>query len=70
MKHSKQNKMHMLKEKFMTAREWVMDHNKIVMPLVLVVCVQLWWLLMPIIKRCLKMKQSRRQWHWTPRMLQ
>lgn len=39
MKHSKQNKMHMLKEKFMTAREWVMDHNKIVMPLVLVVCV-------------------------------
>ncbi len=39
MKHSKQNKMHMLKEKFMTAREWVMDHNKIVMPLVLVACV-------------------------------
>jgi len=31
----------MLKEKFMTARDWVMDHNKIVMPLVLVVCVLL-----------------------------
>ncbi len=39
MEHSNQNKMHMLKEKFMTARDWVMDHNKIVMPLVLVVCV-------------------------------
>lgn len=39
MKHSKQNKMHMLKEKFMTAKEWIMDHNKIVMPLVLVACV-------------------------------
>ncbi|MEY8265459.1 SH3 domain-containing protein [Lachnospiraceae bacterium 64-25] len=41
MKHSDQNKLHMLKEKFMTARDWVMDHNKIVMPLVLVVCVLL-----------------------------
>ncbi|MDE5910138.1 MAG: SH3 domain-containing protein [Lachnospiraceae bacterium] len=41
MKHSDQNKMHMLKEKFMIARDWVMDHNKIVMPLVLVVCVLL-----------------------------
>ncbi len=39
MKHSNQNKMHMLKEKFMIARDWVMDHNKIVMPLVLVICV-------------------------------
>lgn len=39
MKHSNQNKMHVLKEKFMIARDWVMDHNKIVMPLVLVVCV-------------------------------
>lgn len=39
MEHSKQNKMHMLKEKFMIARDWVMDHNKIVMPIVLVVCV-------------------------------
>lgn len=39
MKHSEQNKMHVLKEKFMTARNWVMDHNKMVMSLVLVVCV-------------------------------
>lgn len=39
MKHSDQNKMHVLKEKFMTVRDWIMDHNKIVMPLVLVVCV-------------------------------
>ena len=41
MKQSEQNKMHVLKEKFITARDWVMDHNKIVMPLVLVVCVLL-----------------------------
>ena len=41
MNHSDQNKMHILKEKFMIARDWVMDHNKIVMPLVLVVCVLL-----------------------------
>ena len=39
MKQSEQNKMHVLKEKFITARDWDMDHNKIVMPLVLVVCV-------------------------------
>lgn len=39
MKQSEQNKMHVLKEKFITVRDWVMDHNKIVMPLVLVVCV-------------------------------
>ena len=39
MKHSEQNKMHVLKEKFMTVRHWIMDHNKIVMPLVLIVCV-------------------------------
>lgn len=39
MKHSDQNKMHMLKEKSMAARDWLMDHNKIVMPLVLIVCV-------------------------------
>ena len=41
MNHSDQNKMHMLKEKFMIARDWVMDHSKIVMPLVLVACVLL-----------------------------
>ena len=39
MKQSDQNKKHVLKEKFMTARDWIMDHNKIVMPLVLIVCV-------------------------------
>ncbi len=39
MKHSNQNKMHMLMEKVMTVRDWIMDHSKIVMPLVLVVCV-------------------------------
>ncbi|MDO4464139.1 MAG: SH3 domain-containing protein [Bacillota bacterium] len=39
MKHSEQNKMHVLKEKFMTVRDWIMEHNKIVMPLVLIVCV-------------------------------
>lgn len=39
MEHSNQNKMHVLKEKFMIARDWVMDNNKIVMPIVLVVCV-------------------------------
>lgn len=43
MNHLEQNKMpmlmHTLKEKFMIARDWVMDHSKIVMPLVLIVCV-------------------------------
>ena len=39
MKQSEQNKMHVLKEKFITVRDWIMDHNKIVMPLVIVVCV-------------------------------
>lgn len=39
MKHSNQNKMHMLMEKVMTVRDWIMDHSKMVMPLVLVVCV-------------------------------
>ncbi len=39
MKHSNQNKMHMLRGKLVTVRDWVMDHSKLVMPLVLVVCV-------------------------------
>lgn len=39
MDHSNQNKTLTLKEKTITARDWVMDHSKIVMPLVLVVCV-------------------------------
>ncbi len=33
------DRMHILKRKFVAAKDWVMDHNKIVMPLVLVVCV-------------------------------
>ncbi len=39
MSRSNQNKTHFLKEKSMAAGDWVMDHTKIVMPLVLVVCV-------------------------------
>lgn len=39
MNQSNQNKMHMLKEKSITAVDWIMDHTKIVMPIVLVVCV-------------------------------
>lgn len=39
MKQSNQNKMHMLKEKSIAVIDWIMDHTKIVMPIVLVVCV-------------------------------
>ncbi|MCM1127359.1 MAG: SH3 domain-containing protein [Lachnospiraceae bacterium] len=39
MKQTDQNKMHMLREKTITVRDFIMDHSKIVMPLVLVVCV-------------------------------
>lgn len=39
MKQNEQNKMQMLKEKFVTAKDWVMDRIKIIMPIVLVVCV-------------------------------
>lgn len=39
MNKSNQNKLHMLRKKFIIAKDWVMDHTKIVMPLVLVVCV-------------------------------
>lgn len=39
MKHSNQNKMHMLKEKVIEVKDFVMDHSKIVMPLVLIACV-------------------------------
>ena len=39
MNHSNQNRSRTLKEKTITVRDWVMDHSKIVMPLVLVVCV-------------------------------
>ncbi len=37
MKHT--NKSHMPKEIFVTVKDWIMDHTKIVMPIVLVVCV-------------------------------
>ena len=39
MNHSNQNKMHTLREKVITVRDFVMDHSKIIMPLVLIVCV-------------------------------
>lgn len=39
MDHSNQNNMHTLKEKTITFSDWVMDHSKIIMPLVLVACV-------------------------------
>lgn len=39
MSHSNQNETHGMKEKFMAAVNWVMDHSKIVMPLILVFCV-------------------------------
>lgn len=39
MDHSNQNKMHTLREKVITARDFIMDHSKIIMPLVLIVCV-------------------------------
>lgn len=39
MKQTKRNKSHTPKEIFITVKDWVMDHTKIVMPLVLVVCV-------------------------------
>lgn len=39
MNHSNQNKKHVLKEAVMSVVDWIVDHNKIIMPLVLVVCV-------------------------------
>lgn len=39
MKQSNQNKLHMLKEKSIIVRDWIMDHTKIVMPVVLIACV-------------------------------
>lgn len=39
MDHSNQNKTRTMKGKTITAKDWVVDHGKIVMPLVLVVCV-------------------------------
>lgn len=39
MNHSNQNKKHVLKETILTVVDWIVDHNKIIMPLVLIVCV-------------------------------
>lgn len=39
MNQTNQSKLHMLKEKSIDVKDWIMDHTKIVMPLVLVVCV-------------------------------
>lgn len=39
MKYSEQSKKHTLKARFVALGEWIMDHNKIVMPVVLIVCV-------------------------------
>ncbi len=39
MNHSNQNKNHVLKDAVMSVTDWIVNHNKIVMPLVLVVCV-------------------------------
>ena len=39
MKQTNQNKLHMVKERFIMIRDFVMDHTKIVMPLVLIACV-------------------------------
>lgn len=39
MNQSNQNKKHVLKEAVMSVVDWIVDHNKLVMPLVLIVCV-------------------------------
>ncbi len=39
MKYSEQSNKHGMKARFMAIEEWIMDHNKVVMPLVLIVCV-------------------------------
>lgn len=39
MEQPKQDKLHMVKEKSIAVKDWIMDHTKIVMPIVLVVCV-------------------------------
>jgi len=39
MKYSEQSNKHGMKARFMAVEEWIMDHNKIVMPFVLIVCV-------------------------------
>lgn len=39
MEQNKRNTLDRLKEKYMAVQDWVMDHTKLVMPLVLIVCV-------------------------------
>ena len=39
MKQDKQNKLHMLKKVLINSKDWFMDHSKIILPLVLVICV-------------------------------
>lgn len=39
MNQSNQNKKHVLKEAVLSVVDWIVDHNKLVMPLVLIVCV-------------------------------
>ena len=39
MKQTNQNKLHMVKKRFIMLRDFIMDHTKIVMPLVLIACV-------------------------------
>lgn len=39
MKQSNQNKLHVLKEKSIMVKDWIMDHTKVVMPIVLLACV-------------------------------
>lgn len=41
MKQDKQNKMHMLKSRFINGKDWFMDYSKIILPIVLVVCVMI-----------------------------
>ncbi len=39
MDQNEKNAKHVLKKTFLAVREWILDHSKIIMPLVLVVCV-------------------------------
>ncbi len=39
MNQNEKNAKHMLKKTFLAVRDWILDHSKIIMPLVLVVCV-------------------------------
>ena len=39
MEQSNKNKTHILRKTFLAVQDWIMDHTKIVMPIVLIVCV-------------------------------